>query len=174
MIADRFEPQGPVTSGVAVKALDRATAQTVLLTDVADLDRRLVGIFHPSLSAIFAIVEHEGRTLAASESVQAKSLGELFGDVPCSPRRAAEIVSEISDGVAELHARDIYHGGIDPASCMLTSKGKAKLSLTAAAGGDEHADVQALKLLLCTIGGQLTPDAAGAQSAAVFAAALRS
>lgn len=173
MIANRFEPLEQVVGGRPIKARDLATAQTVVLTDVSSVDRRLIGVFHPALLAIFAIVEHEGRTLAATEYVQAKSCAALFADVPCSPRRAAEIVSELADGVAELHAREIYHGAIDATSTVLTAKGKVKLSLIAAVGGNEHDDVQALKLLLCTIGGQLSPDTAGAQSVAVFAALLR-
>jgi serine/threonine protein kinase len=173
VIADRFEPLGPVSLGLPVRARDLATAQTVILRDAGNMDRRLVGIFHPALLAVFAIVDHKGQALAATEFVQARSLTELFADVPCHSRRAAEIVSELADGVAELHSRDICHGGIGPDSAMLTAKGKAKLGLTTAVGGTEEADLKALKLLLCTIGGQLTPAAAGARSAATFAALLR-
>jgi hypothetical protein len=173
VIANRFEPLGPVTPGLPIKARDLETAQTIVLLDAANLDRRLVGIFHPALQSIFAIVEHQGRVLAASEFIQARSLADLFADVPCHSRRAAEIVCELADGVAELHALDICHGAIGPASAMLTAKGKAKLGLASAIGGTEEADLKALKLLLCTIGGQLTPDTAGSQSAATFAALLR-
>jgi len=173
VIADRFEPLGPVAIGSPVKARDLATAQTVVLLEAANMDRRLVGIFHPALIAVFAVVDHNGQALAANEFVQARSLTELFADVPCHARRAAEIVAELADGVAELHARDICHGAIGPDSAMLTAKGKAKLGLTTAVGGTEQADLKALKVLLCTIGGQLTPAAAGSQSAATFAALLR-
>ena len=117
---------------------------------------------------------HAGRTLAATEFVQGRSLKELFAGEPCHPRRAAEIVSELADGVAELHARGIVHGNITQASAMLTAKGKARLSLTSAIGGDDALDVDALKMLLKTIGGQPTEAANRAQSAAVLAAALRS
>jgi tRNA A-37 threonylcarbamoyl transferase component Bud32 len=106
--------------------------------------------------------------------VQGRSLKDLFAGEPCHPRRAAEIVSELADGVAELHARGVAHGNITQASAMLTTKGKARLDLTSAIGGDELLDVNALKLVLKTIGGQPSVEAAGAQSAAVLAAALRS
>jgi hypothetical protein len=172
MIAGRFDPLGTTPSG-AIKARDLETAQTVVLHDVAGLDERIVGVSHPALLMVFAIVDYHGRTLAAAESIQARSLADLFADVPCSPKRAAEIVSELADGVAELHARDICHGAIGPASALLTAKGKAKLGLTSAIGGSEEDDLKALKLLLCTIGGQLTPESAGSQSAATFAALLR-
>ena len=74
---------------------------------------------------MFAVVEHAGRTLAATEFVQGRSLKALFAGEPCHPRRAAEIVSELADGVAELHARGIVHGNITQTSAMLTAKGKA-------------------------------------------------
>jgi len=83
-------------------------------------------------------------------------------------------VSELADGVAELHARAIVHGNITQTSAMLTAKGKARLSLTAAIGGDEILDVNALKIVLKTIGGRPGDDANAAASVAVLAALLRS
>lgn len=172
MIANRFTPIETTPAGM--KARDQETAQTVLLVDVAHLDPRLVGIFHPAIITVFAVVEHAGRTLAATEFVHGRSLKALFAGEPCHPRRATEIVSELADGVAELHARGIVHGNITQTSAMLTSKGKARLAMTSAIGGDELLDVDALKLLLKTIGGKPSEDANSAQSAVVLAAALRS
>ena len=65
------------------------------------------------------------------------------------------------------------HGDITARSALLTAKGKAKLTLTSASGGSEQADVRALKTLFVSIGGKLTPDSAGAESAAALAALLR-
>ena len=83
-------------------------------------------------------------------------------------------MSELADGVAELHARAIVHGNITQTSAMLTAKGKARLSLTAAIGGDEILDVNALKLVLKTIGGHPADEVKAAHSAVILAAALRS
>jgi len=172
VIANRFTLIETTAAGI--KARDNDTAQTVVLVDVNHLDPRLVGVFHPALIAVFAIVEHAGRTLAATEFVQGRSLKQLFAGEPCHPRRAAEIVSELADGVAELHARGIVHGNITQTSAVLTAKGKARLSLTSAIGGDEILDVNALKLVLKTIGGNPSDAVSAAQSAAVLAGALRS
>jgi serine/threonine protein kinase len=173
LIADRFEPLGPIAAGQPIKARDRDTAQTVVLVDVKNLDARMAELFHPALVTIFAIVEHKGRALAATEFVQGRSLLELFHGDPCHPRRAAEIVSELADGVAEMHARGIVHGNITQTSAMLTAKGKAKLRLSAAIGGEEALDLNGLKLLLKTIGGQPAPEVLEATSAATLAALLR-
>lgn len=172
MIANRFVPIESTPAGI--KARDQETAQTVVLVDVKNFDSRLAGLFHPALIAIFAIVEHEGRVLAASEFVQGRALSELFHGEPCHPRRAAEIVSELADGVAELHARGLVHGNITQTSAILTTKGKARLRLTSAIGGDETLDLNGLKLLLKTIGGQPSEGVIKTESAAVLAAALRS
>ena len=172
MIANRFVVLEMTPAGI--KARDQETAQTVMLVDVTTLDAQLVGLFHPALVAIFAVVDHEGRTLAATEFVQGRSLFDLFHGEPCHPRRAAEIVAELADGVAELHSRGIVHGNITQKSALLTAKGKARLSLASAVGGDETQDVNGLKLVLKTIGGQPTDEANRAQSAVVLAAALRS
>jgi hypothetical protein len=172
LIANRFAPLETTPAGI--KARDLATAQTVVLVEVRNLDPRLVGVFHPGLITVFALVDHEGRKLAAAEFVQGRSLKELFAGDPCHPRRAAEIVSELADGVAELHGRGIVHGNITQATAILTAKGKARLSLTSAIGGEEQLDVNELKLVLKTIGGQPSAEALAAQSAAVLAATLRS
>ena len=171
LIASRFVPIETTAAGI--KARDQETAQTVLLVEVRHLDERLVGVFHPAIITVFAIVDYAGRSLAATELVQGRSLKALFAGEPCHPRRAAEIVSELADGVAELHSRGIVHGNITQASAMLTAKGKARLSLTSAIGGDEVLDVNELKMLLKTIGGKPGEDADKAGSAAVLAALLR-
>ena len=171
MIANRFVPLETTAAGI--KARDQETAQTVLLVDARHLDPRLVGIFHSALISVFAIVEDGGRELAATEFVPGRSLKDLFGGEPCHPKRAAEIVSELADGVAELHARGVVHGNVTQTSAILTAKGKARLMLTSAIGGEEILDVNALKLVLKTIGGLPTPEVETAQSAPVLAAFLR-
>lgn len=171
MIANRFAPLETTAAGI--KARDQETAQTVLLVDVNGLDSRLIGLFHPALVTIFAVVHYAGRTLAATEFIQARPLLELFHGEPCHPRRAAEIVAELADGVAELHAHGIVHGNITQASALLTAKGKARLRLTSAIGGDQILDLNGLKLLLKTIGGRPTDEVNSTHSAAVLAAALR-
>jgi len=171
MIANRFVTIESTRAGL--KARDQSTAQTVLLVDVNHFNDRLVGIFHPSLITVFIVVEYEGRFLAATEFVQGRSLEDVFRGEPCHPRRAAEIVCELADGVAELHSRGLTHGNITHSSAMLTTKGKARLSLASAIGGEELLDVDALKTVLKTIGGVTTNEVTNAQSAAVLAAALR-
>jgi serine/threonine protein kinase len=172
VLANRFHPLEPYAPGRPIKARDQETAQTVILHPVRNLDPRLAGIFHPSLLTVFAIVEHDGQSLAACEFVPARPLDAVFGGERCHPRRAAQIVSEIADGVAELHGRGIVHGGISSASVLVTAKGRARLSLVSAVGGTEADDVGALITILEGISGKSFGEIR-TDSAAVLSALLR-
>ena len=174
MIAGRFQPLEAIRPGSPIKARDLVSAQTVLLHAVVDLDRRLIGFFHPSIVSIFDIVNHDGQWLAACEFVPSNPLDSLLAGMLWHPRRAAEIVAEVADAVAELHARGLPHGHISTAAVLMTAKGKAKLSLIAAdTNSDAQADVQALRQLVEQIGGKRSPLVDQTDSAAVLAAVLR-
>jgi hypothetical protein len=147
----------------------------VVLHAVADLDRRLIGIFHPSVVSIFDIVNHNGQWLAACEFVPSQSLESLLAGMSWHPRRAAEIVAEVADAAAELHGRELAHGHISTATVIVTAKGKAKLSLvTADTTRDAQVDVRALRKLAEEISGQRFSIIEHTDSAAVLAAMLRS
>ena len=174
LIAQRFQPLETVRSGFPIKARDLASAQTVVLHAVADLDRRLIGIFHPSVLVIFDIVNHDGRWFAACEFVPSQSLESLLAGMSWHPRRAAEIVAEVADAAAELHARGMGHGHLSTATVMVTAKGKAKLSLLSAdTMSDRQADIQALRKLVEDIAGKRFAVIEQTDSAAVLAAVLR-
>lgn len=146
----------------------------MVLHAVAGLDRRLIGIFHPSVLTIFDIVNHDGQSLAACEFVPAQSLEMLLAGMLWHPRRAAEIVAEVADAAAELHARGLAHGRISKTTVFVTAKGKAKLSLISAhTTSDTQADVGALRKLLVEIAGRSFPMIEQTSSAAVLAAVLR-
>lgn len=174
MIANRFQPLKSVRAGESIRARDVTTAQNVVLHPVADLDGRLVEVFHPGLLAIFAIVGHEGEQFAACESVSARTLAVVLAGARCQPRWAREIIGDVADAVAELHARGLSHGDISTSSILLTSKGKAKLSLTTAVTTvDPRGDIRALVTILEKISGRTDARIGDTDSAAVLAAQLR-
>ncbi len=174
MIANRYEPLEVTPAGAAVKARDMQTAQTVMLRPITRLDERLCGLFHPALVTIFDIVRDGRATYAACEFVQGRSLRLIMGGQPFNSRRACEIVAEVADGVAELHARDIFHGAITIDTVLLTTKGKSKLDLVHAIGSSEPVDVDQLRGLYTALVGPGQPAIDAAGSAAVLAASLRS
>jgi serine/threonine protein kinase len=165
MIAGRYQPLEPAKAGAPQRARDQQTAQTVLLREVmlpsdrvAEALRRLrgtKGIFHPALVTLFDVTElAPDRVLLAYEFVPAQSLRLVSGGQPFHPRRAAELMGEIADAVAELHARSIVHGAISADTVLVTLKGKAKLdriadpSLDVPAALDEKTDIAAIVALL--------------------------
>jgi serine/threonine protein kinase len=137
-IAGRYQPLDAARPGTPQRARDLQTAQTVLLRDMrlprdggdVALARAQAakGIFHPSLITLFDVVPlPENRVLLAYEFVPSQTIAQVSGGHPFNARRAAEIVTEIADAVAELHARGLAHGGISQTTVLITMKGKAKL-----------------------------------------------
>ena len=202
MIVDRYQPLEAAKPGAPQRARDQQTAQTVMLRDVtmpgenaAALLARVRaarGIFHPSLITLFDVTElGSNRLLLAYEFVQAQSLKQITGGQPFHPRRAAQLMSEVCDAVAELHARAIIHGAINYDTVLVTMKGKSKLdrvadpSLTLPQTMDEDEDLKAIVRVLrqLTKGAKGTlpvldlilehDDGAALGSAATLAASLR-
>jgi serine/threonine protein kinase len=201
MIAHRYQPLEAAQLGTPLRARDQQTAQTVLLrqilseTTTAKADpvrpRAARGIFHPALITLFDVTEVSNGLLLAYEYVQAHSLKQLSGGQPLHPRRAAELMSEIADAVAELHSRGVIHGAINLDTVLVTMKGKAKLdrvgdpSLMIPAEVDKLTDLKAivtvLRLLTRDARGTLPildvilehDDGAALGSAATLAASLR-
>ena len=173
MIADRYQPLEPQQGGSPLRARDMQTAQTVVLQAVRPLDERLVGIFHPSLITIFDIFFQGGARLAACEFVPSKTLRVVMSGQPLNAKRAAEIVAEVANAVAELHSRGLTHGAISVDSVLLTEKGKAKLNLVNAIDSTEDDDVRLLVALMSELTGKEHPELASLTSAAVLAAHLR-
>lgn len=202
MIANRYQPLEPARPGTPLRARDQATAQTVILREVGPIEpaqlnaalqrsRTAKGVLHPSLIALFDVTElDESRLLLAYEFVPAQTIRHLSGGQPFHPRRAAELMAEISDGIAELHARGLVHGAISADTVLVTMKGKAKLDRLAdptlpMSGSDEDADIKDIITLLreLTRGAKGTlpvldtilehDDGASLGSAATLAASLR-
>lgn len=203
MIANRYQPLEPARPGVPQRARDQQTAQTVLLREVGPIApehapaalaraRAAKGIFHPSLITLFDVTDlGSNRLLLAYEFVPAQSLKHLSGGQPFHPRRAAELMSEVADAVAELHSRAVIHGAINIDTVLVTMKGKAKLdrvgdpSLPLPERIDEDEDLKGIIRVLrqLTTGAKGTlpvldtilehDDGAALGSAATLAASLR-
>ena len=175
LVAGRYQPLEEARPGTALRARDLQTAQTVLLRETivaADTAgatharaQSATGIFHPSLVTLFdAILLDESRLLLAYEFVPAQTLAQASGGQAFSARRAAAIVSEIADAVAELHARELAHGAISQATVLVTLKGKAKLDRLADPSmlrgtPTPHTDILALGELLRGLAG--SPSSSG-------------
>lgn len=188
MDSSRYQPLEAIKTGVPYRARDLQTAQTVLIHTLGGLVAtgaaqilmradRVKGIFHPALVTIFEVVIGDpGSLRAACEFVPAQTLQRAMGGQPINPKRAVEIVAEVADGVAELHARQFQHGAISLESVLQTAKGRTKLDLIRALTIDnatEEGDLKALAALLQALGGPAALDVVATGSAALAAAQLR-
>ena len=188
MLPERYQPLEPIKPGMPFRARDQETAQTVLIHTIGGLAAttaaqmlmradRVKGIFHPSLVTLFDVqIAEPGALRAACEFVPAQSLFKAMGGQPIHPKRAAELVAEVADAVAELHSRQFAHGAISSRSVLQTDKGKAKLDLIESLGasnGSEDADMLALAGLLSELAGSAVVDLSDLDSAALAAARLR-
>ncbi|HUE86680.1 MAG TPA: hypothetical protein VMO26_11455 [Vicinamibacterales bacterium] len=142
LLLGRYQLLDTPRPGSPQRARDLQTAQTVLLRDVRlppdTPDEALAraqaakGIFHPSLVTLFDVQPlPDARVLLAYEFVPAQSVAQASGGHPFNAKRAAEILTEVADAAAELHARGIPHGGISQSTVLVTMKGKAKLDRVA-------------------------------------------
>ncbi len=190
LIAGRYQPLDAARPGAPLRARDLQTAQSVILREVSlpqegaeDALRRAraaAGIFHPSLVALFDVVaQPEGRALLAYEFVPAQTIAQAGGGQPFNVKRAAELVAEVSDAVAELHARGLAHGGISQSSVLVTLKGKAKLdrigdpSLPMDAEPTPAGDLRALGMLLQDLVAHSSTRVAGLPAIEVLSARAR-
>lgn len=180
-IAGRFQLLDSARPGSPRRARDLETAQTVMLREVelspATAEAALAHaraakrIFHPSLITLFDIyTQGVERVLLAYEYVPAQTLAQVSGGHPLNPRRAAEIVTEVADAVATLHAHGALHGAISQVSVLMTMKGKAKLdragdpSLQGFARASVAGDIAALGDLLQELAGKPAPGTAGMEA----------
>lgn len=85
-------------------------------------------IFHPSLVTLFdATLVGDDRLLLAYEFVPSQALLEFSGGQPIPLKRATQIVVEVAEALAEVHAHECVHGGVSPRAVLMTLKGKSKL-----------------------------------------------
>jgi serine/threonine protein kinase len=190
LIAGRYQPLDPGRPGAPLRARDLQTAQSVILREVTlpvegaenalRRARAAAGIFHPSLVALFdVLVQPDGRALLAYEFVPAQTIAQAGGGHPFNVKRAAELVAEVADAVAEIHARGVAHGGISQNSVLVTLKGKAKLdrlgdpSLSMNAEPTPAADLQSLGTLLWDLVGRASTGVARLPAIEVLSARAR-
>lgn len=177
LIAGRFQLLDTAKPGAPRRARDLETAQTVMLREVelspATAEAALAQarmakrIFHPSLITLFDIyTQGIERVLLAYEFVPAQTVAQLTGGHPINPKRAAEIMVEVADAVAMLHAHGALHGRITQLSVLVTMKGKAKLDRVGdpslySPGASPATDIAALGELLQELVGRPSPRTPG-------------
>jgi serine/threonine-protein kinase len=83
---------------------------------------------HPHVVQIYEVGEHDGHHYLALEFVEGGSLAQKINGTPLPPRRAAELLAQLADGVHEAHQRGVVHRDLKPANVLLTAAGLPKIT----------------------------------------------
>jgi serine/threonine protein kinase len=111
---------------VALRRIPATTEEAVRSRVLADA-RVIAELSHPFVATLFDAGVHEGQVFLASEFVPGETLTRVLAGQPLNPRRAAELVAQIADGLAEVHALGLVHADVRPDTIVVTPKGQAKL-----------------------------------------------
>ena len=90
--------------------------------------RMLAQVNHPGVARIFdAQMTAEGPFIAM-ELVPGQGLDRLAAGQPMLPRRAAELVRQLSDSLQACHEHGVIHRDVKPANAIVDNAGKLKLT----------------------------------------------
>ncbi|MDP2810313.1 MAG: HDOD domain-containing protein [Rhodocyclaceae bacterium] len=83
---------------------------------------------HPNVVPIFDAGEEQGDPYLVFEYVEGRSLDQaLKADGPIEPLRAAELMRQIVDALAQAHALGIIHRDLKPSNILLDARGTARV-----------------------------------------------
>jgi serine/threonine protein kinase len=113
---------------VAVKVLREAIAND---PDSLSRFRRetnaVAALNHPNILAIHDAGEQAGVPYAVTELLDGETLADRLAAGPLPSRRAAEIASQVADGLSAAHEKGIFHRDVKPANVFLTRDGRTKI-----------------------------------------------
>ena len=86
-------------------------------------------IQHENVVPVYEVGEVEGQAYYSMLYVEGQSLSaHLKNQGPLTPRRAAEVVEQISNGLASIHQVNMLHRDIKPSNILLSENGKVMLT----------------------------------------------
>ena len=89
--------------------------------------RRLQGLSHPVIAELYDIIEDGDAVSLVFEYADGEILSRTIGGRPLNPRRAAELTSQIADGLAEAHAAGVLHLDLRPETIVVSRRGRPKI-----------------------------------------------
>jgi putative peptidoglycan lipid II flippase len=177
VLAERYELQDLVTERLGSttwRANDRVLNRNVGIEMLPSTDprahqfldaaRQSTSVTDPRFLRVLDLIEDEhGQHLIVREWAKAFPLDQLLGESPLPNQRAARVVAEVAEAIAEAHERGIHHRRLTPHHVLLKQSGAVRVvglgvaSALAPAGHHdtlddiheyERLDVQALGKLL--------------------------
>ncbi|MCI0443060.1 protein kinase [bacterium] len=117
--------------------LDRTIALKILPAEVAFDQERMHGfvreakaasaIDHPNIVQVYEISQAEGVNFIAMQYVEGHTLRDKMNDHSLQTDEILQTAIQMTDAMAEAHARGIIHRDLKPANIMISNKGYVKL-----------------------------------------------
>ena len=112
---------------VAVKVLPPSlTTDLARLDDLHDTALRLIELSHPNIAMMFEGGQDGDDRFLVFEFVQGQPLASLINGRALQVRQAVEFAINLSDALADAHAKGLVHGDIRPETITITPKDRAK------------------------------------------------
>ena len=104
-------------------SLDLPRARERLLREA----RAAAQISHPSIAAIYDILDAGTHPCIVMEYVPGETLSKVAGRGPMPVDRVAAIGAQLADALAHAHAAGVVHRDLKPANVVLTDEGAVKI-----------------------------------------------
>jgi hypothetical protein len=82
---------------------------------------------HPNVVRVHALGEERGTLYLVQDLVEGGSLGERLREGPLPPAEAANLVRQLAEGMAHVHAQGVLHRDLKPDNVLLDPDGIPKL-----------------------------------------------
>jgi eukaryotic-like serine/threonine-protein kinase len=112
---------------VAVKLLDRATADPAMLQRFDREARTAGGLTHPNIVAVYDVGTDNGVPYLVMELIDGTSVAALVAGGPLPVDQAVDITRQVCDALAMTHAQGVVHRDIKPANILLNTTGTVKV-----------------------------------------------
>ena len=112
---------------VAVKLLDRATADSAMLQRFDREARTAGGLTHPNIVGVYDVGSDNGVPYLVMELIDGTSVAAVLAGGPLPIDQAVDIARQICDALAVAHAQGVVHRDIKPANILLTTTGAVKV-----------------------------------------------
>ncbi|MEO3804056.1 protein kinase [Nonomuraea sp. B1E8] len=108
-------------------------------------------VAHPSVAAVYDVLEERGHPWIVMQLVRSRTLGEAIReDGPMPPSQAARVGLQLLEALRAAHAAGVLHRDVKPDNVLLTKDGRAVLTDFGIATTEDEAPVTRTGILIGT------------------------